>query len=341
MVAAAVAWVGFGCNDRTSADRVTLRVETVPRGATVLVDGRPSTVTTPATLPDLEAGRSYVIAVSRDGYLSRPEARTVVARPDAAPVRFELIAKVDLRVEATPSGALVMLDDRRLGQAPLTVPVARGAEHRITVAATDYLEKTVVWTADADDTLEVELEPSVQIDVVSSPSPASVLVDDAVLGETPALVDVPASRRFELVARRPGYRDARRRVDGRRLESGDTVELTLKPLPLSALPLTPEERGEVRRLQGELRRARARLGRTRALHDRSIRQLERLGRGGEVHTRARLDGIIDATTDRIEELDLVIHDLEGQLEGIRDVASRKPKAVPGSVPKRPGRNGPK
>ena len=337
---AAVASLSTGCEDREAVERVALRVETVPRGAIVLIDGRSSSFTTPATVPDLEAGRTYRIEVSRDGYLSQPEARTVVARPDAAPIRFELIAKVDLRVETTPSGAVVTLDDRRLGQSPVTAPVERGGEHRITVAATDHLEKTVLGTADGDHTLEVELEPSVQIDVASSPSPASVLVDGEVRGETPALVDVPASRRFELVARRPGYRDVRRRVDGRRLAFGDTVTLALRPLPLSALPLTPEERGEVRRLQGELRRARTRLGRTRALHDRSVRQLERMGQSGEVHTRARLDGIIDATADRIEELELVVHDLEGQLEGIRDVAG-KPKAVPGSGPKRPGHGGPK
>lgn len=329
-LAAAIALLSvLGCSRSDAPDAQTaVRVHSVPRGARIFVDGRAAGAATPGAI-SLQVGRTHTITVSRDGYLSRPEARTVVARKDGEPLRFELVPKVDLHIETDPSGAVITLDGRRLGQAPLTAPAERDVPHDITVIATDYLERRLVWNGEDDHRVRVELEPAVRIDVSSSPSPASVLIDGEPRGETPTLIDVPASRRFVLVARRPGYRDARRPLDGRRLAHGDTVTLTLEPLRLSALRLSAPERGEVRRLQRELSQLESRLRRTRALNDQSIRRLEQIGRGGDIHTTARLDGVIDATSDRIEELELAIEDLQGRLEAYRDFAA-PPAVEPGS-----------
>lgn len=298
----------------------TLQVESVPRGAEIHLDGQPTGRTTPATL-ELPVGQSRTVEVAREGYLSRPLQHVVVVAPSAPPLRFDLVPQVRLRVGSLPSGAVIEIDGRRLGQAPVTAFLERGREHRISAAATDHLDRELRWVAATDDAVTLELEPSVQIEVASSPSPATILVDGEVRGETPGFFDVPAERSFSLVAQRAGYRDAERRVEGRRLEHAASLLLPLQPLPLSALPLSPDERREVRRMMADLRQARRARQRARLQRDRAAEALE--ASTDNFRKRARLDGIIDRAQTRLEGLESAIADLEGQLEGIRDVVSRR------------------
>jgi len=166
------------------------------------------------------------------------------------------------------------------------------------------------------------LEPSVRIEVASSPSPAHVVLEDRRIAETPAWIEVPSQRRFVLRIERPGYHPARRRLDGRRLRPDQSLTFALEPLPITELPLTPEERGEVDRLRADLGRAKLRLSRTKMLHGRAREELGRSGRRS-VHEAARLDRLVDSMADRITELETTVEDLEGQLEGIRGVVSRR------------------
>jgi len=58
------------------------------------------------------------------------------------------------------------------------------------------------------------------------------------------------------------------------------------------------------------------------LHGRAREELGRSGRRS-VHEAARLDRLVDSMADRITELETTVEDLEGQLEGIRGVVSRR------------------
>jgi len=304
-------------------DPTPLEIASVPRGARIQVDGTPLSSTTPAKQL-VAPGRVYRIEVDREGHFAQPPHRYVLGSPDVERVTFRLFPRSDIDVTTEPSGAVVSLDGRRVGQAPLRLPpLRRDSAHTLTVEALGHLPKTLELSTDEPQrTVEVVLEPSVRIEVASSPSPAHVVLEDRRIAETPAWIEVPSQRRFVLRIERPGYHPARRRLDGRRLRPDQSLTFALEPLPITELPLTPEERGEVDRLRADLGRAKLRLSRTKMLHGRAREELGRSGRRS-VHEAARLDRLVDSMADRITELETTVEDLEGQLEGIRGVVSRR------------------
>jgi hypothetical protein len=140
----------------------TVRLETVPPGATVVFNGQELAEKTPLVLPPVAAGQ-YSVVVSRDGY---EELRTTVDVPatgTASPGLLRLapaaqgtspaatprgeppaspppgpsgaIAPVRLRVETEPSAALVSVDGQRQGPSPVELDVVAGREVAVRVEA--------------------------------------------------------------------------------------------------------------------------------------------------------------------------------------------------------------
>jgi hypothetical protein len=94
---------------------------TVPRGATIELEGRRLGTATDGTLTvgDLEDGRSYQVTARLDGY----EAKRVVVAPHAGAneIRFELRALAAIELDSQPTGADVEVDGKRIGSTPLTL----------------------------------------------------------------------------------------------------------------------------------------------------------------------------------------------------------------------------
>jgi hypothetical protein len=108
----------------------TLTIRSKPAGAHVLVDGNPSGLTTPATLPGLKAGRTVEIRLDKAGYATTSRRLTV---PGGASTHdFELSeATGTLRFENLPANATIFIDDSAAeGSGPLPVPIG---PHRVRV----------------------------------------------------------------------------------------------------------------------------------------------------------------------------------------------------------------
>ncbi|WP_205519784.1 serine/threonine-protein kinase [Pyxidicoccus caerfyrddinensis] len=139
----------------------TVRLETLPPGATVVFNGQPLAEKTPLVLPPVPAGQ-YPVEVSRDGYevlqttvevpatgaASAGLLRLVPVAPKPAPAspRGEAVpppgstrtgapAPVRLRVETEPAEALVFVDGQPQGDAPAEMSVAPGREVAVRVEA--------------------------------------------------------------------------------------------------------------------------------------------------------------------------------------------------------------
>ena len=132
----------------------TVRLETLPPGATVVFAGRLLEERTPLVLPPVEAG-SYTVEVSRDGY---EELRTTVEVPatgSASPGLLRLVplpprvvpaaskqavsAQVRLRVETEPAEAIVFVDGQRQGPGPVVeVMAVAGRELAVRVEAVKH-----------------------------------------------------------------------------------------------------------------------------------------------------------------------------------------------------------
>jgi serine/threonine protein kinase len=108
----------------------TLTIRSKPAGANVLVDGNPSGLVTPATLPGLRVGRSVELRLDKTGYENA--SRRIAVTAGTSTHDFELReANGTLRFENLPADATIFVDDNQAeGRGPLSVSI--GA-HRVRV----------------------------------------------------------------------------------------------------------------------------------------------------------------------------------------------------------------
>jgi serine/threonine protein kinase len=142
----------------------TVRLETLPPGATVVFEGQPLMERTPLVLPPVKAGR-YSVVLSREGYeelrttVEVPATGTVSPEPlrlvplpppptDEAPGPGPFVrdssqgaagsARVRLRVETEPAEANVFFNREPQGPSPIEVMRPAGEEVAVRVEAAGY-----------------------------------------------------------------------------------------------------------------------------------------------------------------------------------------------------------
>lgn len=217
----------------------TLRVTSVPDGATVSVNGAPRGIAPldVAGIPEGETG----VEVSLPGHATFR--RTVkLASGDAIDLHAELEPlPATLRVLTVPAGAAVYVDDELRGVSPLVLSNAVPGSLRVRVHLDghDPLARTVALEPGAYSTQEFRLRPNAgSISLATSPALVTVSVDGKRAGATAAKPGSSDSVSEELVLRvpagahavefsRPGYKSVSQTVEvGRdRLVQLGTVEL--------------------------------------------------------------------------------------------------------------------
>ncbi|HJL19166.1 MAG TPA: serine/threonine-protein kinase [Sandaracinaceae bacterium LLY-WYZ-13_1] len=148
----------------TASDFAVLNVRTVPAGARVLLDGRDTGETTPATIPEITPGERHTLALTLDGYVTRNETVSL-ERGAAQDLSFELErtplgpGESIIRIVTEPENARVRFDGEwHESGSPyeFRVPTRR---YEITVAKTGFRteEREVALTSGEASELEVEL----------------------------------------------------------------------------------------------------------------------------------------------------------------------------------------
>ncbi|MHA7817954.1 MAG: PEGA domain-containing protein [Pseudohaliea sp.] len=198
---------------------------------------------------------SYPLVVRAEGY--EPHRGTLDVG-SAETQRYEVtLQPLPGRVSfaGLPEGAALRLDGDPLGAAPLgAVDIAAG-EHRLAVEAPRYLplETTIEVTGRAiAQTIHLELAPAwAEITLASEPAGATITVDDDVLGETPATVEVLQGERT-LRLRAPGFAEYRTTLDVVAGEPRDLGTLALTPAA-GVLELASRPSGANVTVDGEFR----------------------------------------------------------------------------------------
>ncbi|MEC7522103.1 MAG: PEGA domain-containing protein [Myxococcota bacterium] len=99
----------------SASDFGVVRVRTIPEGARVLLDGRDTDLTTPATVPEITPGENHTLALALDGYVTRNETLSLQAG-QVAELSFELErtplsdGESILRLTTEPADARVRFD---------------------------------------------------------------------------------------------------------------------------------------------------------------------------------------------------------------------------------------
>lgn len=189
----------------TQVGIVPAKVRSLPEGAAVFVDGRPTGKTTPAEV-ELLSGTKATVEVRLEGYL--PQEREVRYRVgDPAELTFRLDAAAALAVKTEPSGARVSVQGAVViphtpGEAKGLVP--EPAKVAIQRAGHVTVVRDVVLEPGRTASLEEALVPAAYVTVTSVPEAATVEVDGVVMPErTPTPVPVLPNAKHTVVVSLP------------------------------------------------------------------------------------------------------------------------------------------
>lgn len=137
-----------------------------------------------------------------------------------------VVSRPHLSIRSVPSGAMVHLDGRAVGPAPVTLPVGVGS-HKLRLQRTGHwpLTRTVNVAAGEQRTLTDTLEASTGMLVVNTrPHGASIHVNDRPVGTTPDSTTLQTGT-YEVQLDRDGFRSTRRTVT---IDTGTKTRLDLE-----------------------------------------------------------------------------------------------------------------
>jgi formylglycine-generating enzyme required for sulfatase activity len=174
-------------------DWAVVSLRTDPPGATVLVDGVEQGLT-PADV-EIDSGE-HEVEVRLAGYNAWSD-RILVAANQPQQLPDLKLALADGRVDlaSAPSEASVSVDGEFRGRTPLSLRLAPGRAHRVTLTKPGYetAARELSVAADSGRRLQIDLTPQLgQIEVVSIPPNAEVWVGDERRGATPTTLELTA-----------------------------------------------------------------------------------------------------------------------------------------------------
>ncbi|NQW62862.1 MAG: PEGA domain-containing protein [Deltaproteobacteria bacterium] len=168
----------------TPTGGIAAAIFTQPAGATVTLDGQPVPSVTPLTIPNLQVGQAYKLAISLPGHQTLND--TIVVK-DGQPIQrmLTLVQAVgSLTVLSTPPGAAISIDGVMRGLAPVTVDgIDSSRSHSVTATLSGYQSATVAAAWGQGEakmkTISLPLAPlskAVAPKVTEAPKPANAAV---------------------------------------------------------------------------------------------------------------------------------------------------------------------
>ena len=210
----ATAYYRVGSGGTQPVQTGTVRVESIPRGADVEIDGR-YVGTTPNSFAVNEGNRTVVIKMpgyteySTNVSVRAGQTTTVSARLSERPAPQE----ADVTFDSTPRGADVYLDGRYMGTTPLTVRAVSAGSHSVEYRMSGYDTYSTTFTVRAGQNRSVDARLQAHrtgVVIQANLGGALVFIDGQQVGIIPSgsgrleVLDL-ASGTHELVVIAPGY----------------------------------------------------------------------------------------------------------------------------------------
>jgi formylglycine-generating enzyme required for sulfatase activity len=182
-----------------------ISISSVPTGAQIEVDGKPAGVTPAKVEMDSGIRRVQVAAPGLRAWTSSVVVNAGVPQ-NIGPIELGA-ADAQVTVRSVPAGAQVTVGGSFRGVTPLTLELAPGVTHSISVARAGYAPWTreVFGEAARQATLDARLTALlVPVRIQGKPEDAEVFVNGTSRGHAPTTIELPASR-HHIEVRKEGY----------------------------------------------------------------------------------------------------------------------------------------
>lgn len=311
----------FACKKESPPPIASLSVSSDPAGAKIFFEGRDTGRVTPAVMNDIAVGPELVVQVKQRGTISVPAEERIRFKElgEHQSAHFVLEPARIFRVTTVPNGAKLTFNGQELsGRTPLELPeMRRTASATITATADGHLPgKIVIKGSATSSVVELKLEPSQQIEVLTEPVSARIFVDGVLAGSAPVIAAVPLERKFVLRAERLGYKPFQKTLDTAKLKSRFSIQLT--ELSLLKLPLTKEERQEAAQRVAERDKAKRALAAAKIALKKAEKRAEAAQRQKTfIDQLAAAESAVDDWNTKVAELEGLLEEAENALEETR------------------------
>ncbi len=305
----------------------TLSIVSDPAGATVIIDGTITEFKTPYETPAYKPGQEVMVSLQKAGFRLKPSERMVSVTGEAfQTVHFDLVPVRRVRIVTEPPGADIILNGKSLpGLTPMKLPALDvGSKAKIVVDLEGHLPHRMELSVDkTSDPEPIKLIASRLLQVTSTPPGAEITIAGVKQGLTPQYdLRVPEGQRFLLQLSKPGFRRLSKRLT---IRKDLTLDYTLKEQSLKSLPLSRDERKQLRSLQNALRRVQGRHHRAQSKLTRAETILEKTMNNPQAlfGVRARAKRNADVAQQTFQEIEEQLIEAQEALENFRtDVLGR-------------------
>ena len=183
----------------------SVRVTDNVGGAKVLIDGNPTSETTPCTLREVPSG-THQIAVQKDKYAPYSQ-NVAVSDGEETLVKAVLEARFATITINTMSGAQILVNGRSEGRARIERELMEGY-YDVEVRLEHHKPASRQIQVEAGKSQEITLNPTPiygSLDVTSTPFDAAITIDGQSYGETPNTIDRLLEGEHTVVLTKSGY----------------------------------------------------------------------------------------------------------------------------------------
>ncbi len=211
-------------------------------GAAVYVDGEAKGVC-PASVRDLIPG-DHIVVVKAKGYMTQSVPFKIVVNQQSLVTvdlerQKEQVPAGVVRIQSDQPDAMVIMDGKRLGKAPLELKDVRAGLHIVRVEKAGFLPHKERFTLKKDQvfTITALLKRGGRLKVTSSPPGATIWIDTKPVGQTPMMGKVLEVGTYSVEVEINGFHRERRSVT---IEGGKPVSLHLELQPIRTGPTRDE-----------------------------------------------------------------------------------------------------
>ncbi|MBN2010234.1 PEGA domain-containing protein [candidate division KSB1 bacterium] len=163
----------------------SLRLESNPGAALIIIDDRALTATTPTIVDSVRAG-VHVIRFQK-GLLAASQAVFVAPNKETTVSLPLTMAKGSAKIVTNPAGATIFLDQAPIGKTPFELSQTAVGAYSLTIKLPGYVDYQKILTIQENETavVSVQMTPQAYITIHSEPTGCEILLDDVQLGQSP------------------------------------------------------------------------------------------------------------------------------------------------------------